>query len=101
MGLDYLLVLQAVRIIGCSNVLIRNLQLVNSQQMHLAVLDSSEIEISGLQIQAPEDSPNTDGIHIERVQNAKIDNCIIGTGWKLLISNFLIHINPFIIYPIA
>jgi polygalacturonase len=105
MGLDYALVLQAMSITGCSNVLIRNLQFVNSQQMHLAVVDSSEIQLSGLQIQAPEDSPNTDGIHIQRVQNAQIDNCVIETGWKLLISllcvNLFIHVNPFIIDPIA
>eukprot|EP00253_Pinus_taeda_P017299 PITA_17299 len=71
---------EAMSITGCSNVLIRNLQFVNSQQMHLAVVDSSEIQLSGLQIQAPEDSPNTDGIHIQRVQNAQIDNCVIETG---------------------
>eukprot|EP00253_Pinus_taeda_P011084 PITA_11084 len=80
MGLDYALVLQAMSITGCSNVLIRNLQFVNSQQMHLAVVDSSEIQLSRLQIQAPEDSPNTDGIHIQRVQNAQIDNCVIEAG---------------------
>lgn len=70
----------AMSITGCSNVLIRNLQFVNSQQMHLVVVDSSEIQISGLQIQAPEESPNTDGIHIQRVQNAQIDDCVIRTG---------------------
>eukprot|EP00253_Pinus_taeda_P015159 PITA_15159 len=71
---------KAMSITGCSNVLIRYLQFVNSQQMHLAVVDSSEIQLSGLQIQAPEDSPNTDGIHIQRVQNAQMDNCVIETG---------------------
>ena len=80
MDLDFLFFLQAMSITGCSNVLIRNLKFVNSPQMHLAVVDSSEIQISGLQIQAPEESPNTDGIHIQRVQNAQINNCVIGTG---------------------
>lgn len=40
MGLDCVLVLQAMSITGCSNVLIRNMQFVNTQRMYLAVLDS-------------------------------------------------------------
>lgn len=84
--LGFGLVLQAMTITGCSNVLVRNLQFVNSQRMHLVVVDSSDIQLSGLHIEAPEESPNTDGIHIQRVQNAQIDNCVIQTGWKFVIS---------------
>ena len=83
------LVLRAMSITGCSNVLIRNLHFVNSQRMHLVVVDSSKIQLTGLQIQAPKESPNTDGIHIQRVQNAQIDNCVIRTGWNLVISTLI------------
>lgn len=73
--------------------------------MHLTLLDSSKMQLSVLHIQAPEDSPNNDGIHKQRVQNAQIDNCVIETAWKLLISllyiNMFIHINPFNIDAIA
>jgi len=79
-GLDFGLVLQAMTISRCSNVLIKNLQFVNSQRMHLVVVDSSDIQLNGLQIQAPEQSPNTDGIHLQRVKNAQINNCVIQTG---------------------
>eukprot|EP00253_Pinus_taeda_P013017 PITA_13017 len=48
--------------------------------MHLIVVDSSDIQLNGLQIQAPEQSPNTDGIHLQRVKNAQINNCVIQTG---------------------
>eukprot|EP00253_Pinus_taeda_P029638 PITA_29638 len=48
--------------------------------MHLVVVDSSDIQLSGLQIQADEISPNTDGIHLQRVKNAQINNCVIETG---------------------
>eukprot|EP00253_Pinus_taeda_P031138 PITA_31138 len=48
--------------------------------MHLVVVDSSDIQLSGLQIQAPAESPNTDGIHLQRVKNAQINNCVIQTG---------------------
>eukprot|EP00253_Pinus_taeda_P017289 PITA_17289 len=71
---------QAMTISRCSNVLIKNLQFVNSQRMHLVVVDSSDIQLNGLQIQAPEQSPNTDGIHLQRVKNAQINNCVIQTG---------------------
>eukprot|EP00253_Pinus_taeda_P011039 PITA_11039 len=71
---------EAMTISRCSNVLIKNLQFVNSQRMHLVVADSSDIQLNGLQIQAPEQSPNTDGIHLQRVKNAQINNCVIQTG---------------------
>eukprot|EP00253_Pinus_taeda_P011171 PITA_11171 len=71
---------EAMTISRCSNVLIKNLQFVNSQRMHLVVVDSSAIQLNGLQIQAPEQSPNTDGIHLQRVKNAQINNCVIQTG---------------------
>eukprot|EP00253_Pinus_taeda_P019207 PITA_19207 len=71
---------EAMTISRCSNVLIKNLQFVNSQRMHLIVVDSSDIQLNGLQIQAPEQSPNTDGIHLQRVKNAQINNCVIQTG---------------------
>eukprot|EP00253_Pinus_taeda_P006814 PITA_06814 len=71
---------EAMTISRCSNVLIKNLQFVNSQRMHLVVVDSSDIQLNGLQIQAPEQSPNTDGIHLQRVKNAQINNCVIQTG---------------------
>eukprot|EP00253_Pinus_taeda_P013764 PITA_13764 len=71
---------EAMTISGCSNVLIKNLQFVNSPRMHLVVVDSSAIQLNGLQIQAPEQSPNTDGIHLQRVKNAQINNCVIQTG---------------------
>lgn len=70
----------AMNISGCSNILIKSLQFVNSPRMHLVVVDSSDIQLNGLQIKAPEQSPNTDGIHLQRVKNAQINNCVIQTG---------------------
>ncbi|EXB53506.1 hypothetical protein L484_005936 [Morus notabilis] len=34
---------------------------------------------SNLHVTAPEDSPNTDGIHVKHTQDIQIDNCVIGT----------------------
>ncbi|CAL5025966.1 unnamed protein product [Urochloa decumbens] len=48
--------------------------------MHIVILESSGVSVSGLTIAAPGSSPNTDGIHIERSQNVKITSSSIGTG---------------------
>lgn len=41
---------------------------------------SQNVIASGLTVTAPEDSPNTDGVHITRTQNIQISNTVIGTG---------------------
>ncbi|KAH9301881.1 hypothetical protein KI387_013464, partial [Taxus chinensis] len=70
----------AMHIGNCTDVGIRQLQFVNSQQIHVGIFYSSNVQLTGLQIKAPEDSPNTDGIHLDYVNNAKIHNCDIQTG---------------------
>ncbi|GLJ51757.1 hypothetical protein SUGI_1099900 [Cryptomeria japonica] len=70
----------AVSIVKCTNVMVANLQFWNSQQMHLALIYSSEIQVMGIKIRAPKQSPNTDGIHLQGAKNVQISNCDIGTG---------------------
>ncbi|XP_024515048.1 probable polygalacturonase At1g80170 [Selaginella moellendorffii] len=48
--------------------------------MHLAIEESSNVSIKGVEILAPHDSPNTDGIHLHMSNNVSIEKCIIGTG---------------------
>lgn len=47
---------------------------------HIGVLDCKNFKASGLRITAPDESPNTDGIHVERCSDVQIDSSIIGTG---------------------
>ncbi|KAH9295097.1 hypothetical protein KI387_038685, partial [Taxus chinensis] len=70
----------AMSIVDCTNVVVANLQFVNSQQMHLALIYSSEIQVTGLSIRAPKQSPNTDGIHLHGAKQVQISYCDIGTG---------------------
>ncbi|GLJ21763.1 hypothetical protein SUGI_0406150 [Cryptomeria japonica] len=70
----------AMYIGNCTDVLIRDIHFLNSQQIHLGIFYSSDVQVTGLLIRAPEDSPNTDGIHLESVENVQIDNCDIETG---------------------
>lgn len=53
------------------------------------------VEASNLVVNAPEKSPNTDGIHVTRTENIQISHCNIGTGKSLFNENqvtFLLQI---------
>ncbi|KAF6159937.1 hypothetical protein GIB67_033021 [Kingdonia uniflora] len=60
----------AVKITDCNNAHVKDLQIINSAQMHVVIHQSAYVYLNNVKIIAPEDSPNTDG-----------DDCIsIGTG---------------------
>ncbi|KAF9615737.1 hypothetical protein IFM89_026152 [Coptis chinensis] len=70
----------AVGVNGCDDVQINGLKFVNSQGMHVVLNKCNGVKISNVEISAPEDSPNTDGIHFQRCKNVEITNSVIGTG---------------------
>ncbi|XP_077244151.1 putative polygalacturonase At1g80170 [Tasmannia lanceolata] len=70
----------ALTIDSSSAVRIKDLTLKYSQQIHFTIARSDAIRVSEVQIEAPSDSPNTDGIHISDSTDVVIQNCKIGTG---------------------
>lgn len=68
---------------GCQNLRVENINLRDSQQIHMTFGYCADVEASELTITAPEWSPNTDGIHVASTTNAHIHDCSIGTGTKL------------------
>nr|GMD34892.1 polygalacturonase QRT2-like [Ipomoea batatas] len=70
----------AVSFENCTNLKAKNLRLKNSQKMHLTFNESRVIEVSKLKIEAPGNSPNTDGIHITMTKDIHIKNSVIRTG---------------------
>ncbi|KAJ0620564.1 putative endo-polygalacturonase [Helianthus annuus] len=48
--------------------------------MHISFDHCENVQVSEIQITAPEDSPNTDGIHVTHTQNITISDSVIGTG---------------------
>ncbi|KAL4195223.1 hypothetical protein AMTRI_Chr05g63570 [Amborella trichopoda] len=64
----------------CTNLKLRDLHIVNSQQRHIAIHNSNTVYIGGLHINSPEDSPNSDGIHIQSSQHVNVENSFIATG---------------------
>ncbi|WCJ19819.1 Pectin lyase-like superfamily protein [Euphorbia peplus] len=62
------------------NIRIENLNFKDSPQMHIAFERSNWVYASNLTINAPGDSPNTDGIHLQHATNIFIRDSIIKTG---------------------
>lgn len=62
------------------NAKINSLNFVDSMGVHLKVTDSRDVDVSKLTITAPDESPNTDGIHISSSVNVKVTGSVIGTG---------------------
>uniref|UniRef100_A0A7N0TIJ2 Polygalacturonase n=1 Tax=Kalanchoe fedtschenkoi TaxID=63787 RepID=A0A7N0TIJ2_KALFE len=64
----------------CNNLKISNLQMVNSQQMHMAFTSCFHVKATHLNVVAPDTSPNTDGIHISSSSGIEIRKSLIKTG---------------------
>ncbi|CAI8613985.1 unnamed protein product [Vicia faba] len=70
----------ALTFYNCKDLIVQNLKIKNAQQIHVSFQDSNNITVFSLNVSSPEDSPNTDGIHVTNTQNIKISSCVIGTG---------------------
>ncbi|PON88995.1 Glycoside hydrolase [Trema orientale] len=70
----------AVKFLSCKNCSLSNIHFINSSQAHVSIRNCDGININNLTIEAPGNSPNTDGIHIHASQNLIINNIDIGTG---------------------
>ncbi|XP_059308468.1 probable polygalacturonase At1g80170 [Lycium ferocissimum] len=70
----------ALTIYGSSSIKVKGLTIQNGQQMNFVISRSESIRITGVTVSAPEDSPNTDGIHITESTNVVLQNSKIGTG---------------------
>ncbi|KAL1312406.1 hypothetical protein HN51_039024 [Arachis hypogaea] len=65
---------------NCSNLRVENLYISNAQQMHVRIQGCKNVIASGINVTAPGDSPNTDGIHVTNSHNVQISDSVIGTG---------------------
>ncbi|XP_048612952.1 probable polygalacturonase At3g15720 isoform X2 [Brassica napus] len=65
---------------NCNNLRLRGLTHVDSAMAHIHINGCNDVTISNLRINAPESSPNTDGIDIAASSNVVIQDCVIATG---------------------
>ncbi|KAF6983037.1 hypothetical protein CFC21_001329 [Triticum aestivum] len=70
----------ALTFYSCTNLKVNNLEVLNSQQIHISMERCSDVRMSRLSIRAPSTSPNTDGIHIAHSKDVKVMDCAIKTG---------------------
>ncbi|KAK6131119.1 hypothetical protein DH2020_035139 [Rehmannia glutinosa] len=71
---------KAVTIDSSSAIRVKGLTIQNGQQMNFVIGRSDSVRVIDVKVSAPEDSPNTDGIHITDSTNVVLQNCRIGTG---------------------
>uniref|UniRef100_A0A7N0TDY5 endo-polygalacturonase n=1 Tax=Kalanchoe fedtschenkoi TaxID=63787 RepID=A0A7N0TDY5_KALFE len=70
----------AMKFLSCEDSSLSDLHFINSPQAHISILSSNNVRVSNMIIEAPGDSPNTDGIHIHRSRQVTVDKAWIGSG---------------------
>ncbi|CAH8354807.1 unnamed protein product [Eruca vesicaria subsp. sativa] len=70
----------ALTFYNSKNLRVNNLRVRNAQQIQISIEKCSNVQVSNVEVTAPADSPNTDGIHITNTQNIQVSKSIIGTG---------------------
>lgn len=70
----------SIKLYHVNNGIIKQLNSVNPMGFHVGIVLSQNIRAKNLHLIAPEDSPNTDGIHISQSNQVKIVRSVIATG---------------------
>jgi polygalacturonase len=69
-----------IRLVNCRNVLIENIEIINSGAWAVVPVACDNVTLARLSIINPPDSPNTDGIDIDSCSNVHISECHIDVG---------------------
>lgn len=72
--------MQTLRFTNSKNIMIKGLTSLNSQMFHIVLNGCHNVKMSGVNVQASGDSPNTDGIHVQQSSSVMILNSKISTG---------------------
>ncbi|KAL0354345.1 UNVERIFIED_CONTAM: Exopolygalacturonase [Sesamum angustifolium] len=71
---------RSLKLSGVTNAQIQDIKSINSKFFHIVIGDSQNVVVNNVQIWAPWNSSNTDGIHIGRSNSIIISNVNIATG---------------------
>nr|AAT39158.1 putative polygalacturonase [Oryza sativa Japonica Group]AAU10689.1 putative polygalacturonase [Oryza sativa Japonica Group] len=74
----------ALRFYGSSNVTVTGITIVNSSQCHLKFDSCQGVMVHDLTISSPENSPNTDGIHLQNSKQVSIHHSNLACGNALI-----------------
>lgn len=72
--------MKAIQFEYSRGIIISGITIIESPRSHLNFLGCHNVEVLSVRILAPENSPNTDGIHIEFSTNVLVRDCVIGSG---------------------
>ncbi|XP_057811022.1 polygalacturonase At1g48100 [Salvia miltiorrhiza] len=70
----------ALRFYKSYDITVVDVRIINSPLCHLKFDNSKRVKVKNVTISAPQDSPNTDGIHLQNSQDVEILHSDIGTG---------------------
>ncbi|GMH04515.1 hypothetical protein Nepgr_006355 [Nepenthes gracilis] len=70
----------ALEFLSCNDTTLSDVHLTDNPQTHITTMGCNIFVINSVSISAPENSPNTDGIHLQHAQNVIITDTRIGTG---------------------
>ncbi|KAL0286989.1 UNVERIFIED_CONTAM: Polygalacturonase [Sesamum angustifolium] len=70
----------ALRFYGSTDVTVTGITIQNSPQTHLKFDDCIGVQVFGISISSPGDSPNTDGIHLQNSQDVVIHTTSLACG---------------------
>lgn len=71
---------QNIRLTGITNSHIQDIKSMNSKLFHMNIINCKNVTLQHITIDAPQESLNTDGIHIGRSSNINVTNANIKTG---------------------
>ncbi|MBA0856915.1 hypothetical protein Goshw_004829 [Gossypium schwendimanii] len=69
-----------LKLIKLNDVLISGITSVNAKGFHMMISVCNNFVITNVNISAPDESPNTDGIHMSKTNKVRISDSTIGTG---------------------
>lgn len=72
--------MQSVKFNNVSNGTISDITVTNSKAFHISFNNCDQMDMYNVNIKAPGDSPNTDGIHFHESTNINIVSADIGVG---------------------
>ncbi|KDP27841.1 hypothetical protein JCGZ_18921 [Jatropha curcas] len=70
----------SIKFFRVTNGVIRMLHSVNPMGFHIGIVLCENIRVTNIRLDAPDDSPNTDGIHLSQTHLVKITRSVIATG---------------------
>jgi polygalacturonase len=69
-----------LRLSHITGLTVRDVRMVDSPNHNLLIADSTRVRVSGLRIDAPHDSPNTDGINVAGGSDQLVADSVISNG---------------------